>query len=561
VVIISIKVSLKPRSEILDDMVTEIKLNSKYVSDGIGDNYNQWNSYNPVFISAQTGTGKNTFIEDVLIKVACKLNRKILIVSNRIANSRQQKERIATLVGCSQELEMYTPKGLDAIEDFNNVKVITYHKLEYYVSNLLKCRELDHYLFVVYDEVHFFVSDSLFNNKTGRILKNSLLAFKSSIRIYMTATPDEILPIVIEKEKLLQSNTFEALYSINYPIRPKELFYYNFKRKYDYINTKYFSNKGDLLEKIKNDRSSDKWLIFVSSKDSGKYFLEQLGNNSVFITSESKNSQLPDGNVYNEIVKDEKFSCKVLISTSALDNGINFKDSSLKNIVIFTHDKTEFIQMLGRKRVLTNEKVNLYICARDNTYFYKKLHTINSKIQAICCYKNNKLLFMNNYIFNDDINKYSNVRQLFYSDEKLEIQLNELAEKKLYLDKRFIEKMLGSLNSGVKEAFIKEQLSWIGLQKTYRLESWVSYINADKNKATFLKFLEDNCDTDLSPEEFDTFGEKFKELSISAFGKQPGDRPDRNYKETKMRIVFNKYNLNYDIKVKNKIYTLVGKYN
>lgn len=52
-------------------------------------------------------------------------------------------------------------------------------------------------------EVHFFISDALFNNKTGKILKKSLLAFKNSVRIYMSATPDEILPVITQKSVIV----------------------------------------------------------------------------------------------------------------------------------------------------------------------------------------------------------------------------------------------------------------------------------------------------------------------------------------------------------------------
>lgn len=550
------KVSVVRKNILNDDIVTEIKLSSKYVNEGIGEDYKEWDSYNPVFISAQTGMGKNTFIEDVLIKTTNELKRKILIVSNRIANSRQQKERIASLVGCTQELEYFTPKGLDQKEDFRNIKVMTYHKLDSYINDIMHSREFINYFMVVFDECHFFMSDSLFNNKTGRILKKSLITFKNSVRLYLTATDDEVLPVIIDEEKLLYSKTFEALYSINYLIKPKELLYYNFKRNYDYLNTRYFNTTNEILEVINSDKSNNKWLVFVSSKNTGRYFTEQIGDKAIFITAESKDSQQSDGKLYDEIVKNEMFGCKVLVTTSALDNGVNFKDKLLKNIVIFTHDKTEFIQMLGRKRILDDQKVNLFICSRDSAYFNRKLYTVNSKIEAICCYKDNSSLFIDKYFFGDDIYKHELARQLFYRDDQLGLQLNYLAEKKLYKDKIFLQKMVGKLNSGDKEAFIKEQLSWLGLQKTYKSESWVSYVDSDKCKASFINFLEQNSDINMSSEDFFKFGQKFKELVNNAYGKQLGDRPDRNYKETKMRNIFKTYSLNYDIEIKDKLYTL-----
>lgn len=43
------------------------------------------------------------------------------------------------------------------------------------------------------------------------------------------------------------------------------------------------------------------------------------------------------------------------------DNGITLHACDVKNIVICQPQKAEFLQMLGRIRVIANETVNLYI--------------------------------------------------------------------------------------------------------------------------------------------------------------------------------------------------------
>lgn len=556
---IEIKVSLKRESDINYDIIKEFKLDSKFVSEGIGEDYKQWNAYNPVFISAQTGMGKNTFIEEVLIKYATELREKVLIISNRIANSRQQKERIAMLVRCEEELEKYTSKGLDALEDFNNVKIMTYHKLGSEYDDLLIANQYRQYRIVIFDECHFFMSDALFNNKTGRIFKKSLSIFKNSVRVYMTATDEEVLPVIIKKEEFLQKETFENLLSTTIRgicIKPKEVLYYNFKRNYDYINAKYFDSKDEILEAIKNDKSEYKWLIFVNSKDDGKKIVSEIGNGATFITAESKDSRGLDGKAYEEIVKEEKFSCKVLVTTSALDNGVNFKDDLLKNIVICTHDKTEFIQMLGRKRIIGDEQINLYICARNVAYFNNRLRTVKSKIEAILLYKKNLKLFINNYLLNNWNYNHEGITQLFYVDDKADIHLNDIAQAKLFHDKTFLEKMKNELECGKKEVFILEQLSWLGLQNTYGDEHWLSHTYADENQGEFLELLDSNCGVKLSKEQFNIFAKQFKEHVIRIYGKQEGDRSDRDYGETKIRKIFDKYGLSYEIDIKDSMYTL-----
>ena len=51
------------------------------------------------------------------------------------------------------------------------------------------------------------------------------------------------------------------------------------------------------------------------------------------------------------IIENERFECKVLITTSVLDNGVNIKDDDVTNIIIDSFDKVTFIQEIGRIRI------------------------------------------------------------------------------------------------------------------------------------------------------------------------------------------------------------------
>lgn len=65
--------------------------------------------------------------------------------------------------------------------------------------------------------------------------------------------------------------------------------------------------------------------------------------------------------MYNDLVDNQRFNQRILISTSVPDCGVNIIDKDVNNIVIACDDESDFIQMLGRKRVDYDEKVNLYI--------------------------------------------------------------------------------------------------------------------------------------------------------------------------------------------------------
>lgn len=99
--------------------VYPIACGGQTVSDGIGDHYkietqwdssiktgtsDRWEPLQPVFISAQTGQGKNYFVEHELIPYVRELNYKsntnqrVLILSNRLALRQQIRNRLKETV-------------------------------------------------------------------------------------------------------------------------------------------------------------------------------------------------------------------------------------------------------------------------------------------------------------------------------------------------------------------------------------------------------------------------------------------------------------------------------
>ncbi len=78
------------------------------------------------------------------------------------------------------------------------------------------------------------------------------------------------------------------------------------------------------------------------------------------------------------------FSCKVLISTSILDCGVNIVDDAVQNIVIFEIEKTTFIQMLGRVRVQSGRKVRLFIKAPTALEIRDSVRYACKNIRVMC---------------------------------------------------------------------------------------------------------------------------------------------------------------------------------
>lgn len=138
------------------------------------------------------------------------------------------------------------------------------------------------------------------------------------------------------------------------------------KPDYSYIQPVYFKKYEELLDEIKNT-GTEKWLIFVDNEFEGMKFARFLEKNElkdVGVLSRDRIDQDEDvQEIYQEIVEEESFSQRILITTSVLDCGINIDDDEVSNIVIACDNKTGFLQMLGRKRMTENEKIRLFIKA------------------------------------------------------------------------------------------------------------------------------------------------------------------------------------------------------
>lgn len=534
----------------------------KYVSDLIGTDWlYKWTPNVPVFISAQTGRGKNFFVQNTIVPEILKYNRrnndnqKILILSNRIALNHQNKMELAKIIDIHSNknisyeniLKKLTDEQINSFNNFENVKVSSYHQLLH--NNLLD----DEYAFVVIDECHFFTQDALFNADTSKILDTIINKCKHSIRIYTSATLDDVLPIILEKDtaenfenspyefyynyspnlhyeknlltSLIAKEALPFFYKINnsyiefncnpyLPISAK--FYdnqynkinpyfsqnaiiYDLEPNYNYIKTNqlsYEKNNTALIEKISTNHSQkSKWIIFVKSKKEGISLKENLSKKGIsveFISSESKNLS---NTAYQQVIKESKFDVEVLISTAVIDNGINIKDKAVKNIAISVFDYTSFIQMLGRVRPIEEQKINLYLF---DFPINKIEHDINKNYNDLI-----------EYLYFDIL---SSNKQFEYYQNKL---LSEAGKggfncdsktRNPYHSEAAIDKLLNTIYN--LTPFIKN------LDSTFKLEA-----SNSRQKYTLINNLEDNSQLSLLEQKLlfvlkDVFSPKKRELYL-----------------------------------------------
>ena len=190
-----------------------------------------------------TGTGKNYFVTHVLVPRAAEEGKNVLILSNRVALSVQQK--LSLMDEKDPQRVCLTPEGIRRLEDLGHVKVLTYQRLAAFLKdkeNEAWRRELK---YVVADEVHFFVADARFNADCGYLLKLLTSRFCHATRVYLTATSWDILLPLCEAEKRGYRNLRP-----NRPWEPpRELVRYRIAPDYSGIHPGFFTDYAEIIEK------------------------------------------------------------------------------------------------------------------------------------------------------------------------------------------------------------------------------------------------------------------------------------------------------------------------
>lgn len=399
----------------------QIEIREDYTHDIVTSTTDRWEPLQPVFISAPTGRGKTSFIENTLIPYVEELNyrnnteQRVLIISNRLALQEQMKRRLeGKPAPKNKDEEIYHPfRGC--------ADVITYQGLLCQEGSLMNKQKNPHsrYIYVICDEAHFVTSDAMFNPDTDEILEAIVRLFKKAVRVYMSATPYECLEYIIEHERkyrrLKANNSQEKDKSI-------PMVFYHFKRDYSYLDVKTYSSISELYRQIVDsvNKRREKWLIFIDDKQKGaavkgklleyeKEYAKEYGwslflNGGAEESTEGKkekiskaeaqakrilavNANSKDDETYMSIIKDEKLGrdTYVLITTSVLDNGVNLTD--INNIVVSDMSKVKCLQMVGRARVSgKDDRKTLYIKRFGGGEVSERLRHFNRQKEAYHLY-------------------------------------------------------------------------------------------------------------------------------------------------------------------------------
>lgn len=486
-----------------------------YVTQIVGNDYRWWKSGDAVFIECPTGTGKTQFIMKTLLPYAEANNRRILYLSNRF----MLKEQIKVQIAEQQDLPLESD-WLEAVEEFQGITVISYQKLQEICKRGRAGRYLDtrQYQLVVWDEVHYLIEDAAFNPEVYWSLQFLLKC--SATNIFLSATMEDIQRTILElkyegsiiwqtKRQWSQYCSICEMQSVTRSTMgyPPLMYFYQMDTIKNISRVNYFQGYEEIIDEINFAGQEEKWLIFMSNKKKARDLQKRIDNAEV-LTSENT-----DCLAMREIIENEKFSCRVLIATKILDNGITIKDRDLNHIVIDTISRVEFLQMAGRKRFVDNEDMaNLYIPKKDVRYFTGYLHTNLNQLMAVLN-KNWLDEEIAEQLLHDEEN--AKLIKTFFCWDNGKFVKNPLAEEYYSMKKRFLVNMVDKMKKD-PYAFVKQQLRWLGISESFSEDNALIFRRRERLLKQIENLMRGLCMQSLESDEQSTLRKEITKLAKAA---------------------------------------------
>lgn len=287
-------------------------MTTKYLSEIISnEEISTWKPGDNIFLYNGTGTGKTTFINNRLAKIAKEHRQKILQLEPRLLLKKQQRKDADSSV-----IDVESYQAIDSIARF------------------------EQYSIIVLDECHYLFSDSGINDLTDRHYQ--ILNSLKCIKIWITATPDDVF-------EYFRSN------QIDYKLYPKE--YTESKVLNEIYTYKSDEELENILEFVAHDTNVKAMVVMSNTKKLLKMYRKYEDVSSIVLGSGNLNGKTTKMKkaIASEIAKisdDKIFSGqKFLFGTSALDCGVSMRDYSFSIIIIDgIYDVQTIKQIVGRKR-------------------------------------------------------------------------------------------------------------------------------------------------------------------------------------------------------------------
>lgn len=313
----------------------------KRVSDVITDkDISKWRNGDIVAISAGCGAGKSYFIKNVLYKRAKAEKKKILMLIHR-------KRCVEQF-----QMEIKTDNKTDTID------VQTYQSIEFAMLNN-KPLDFSQYAYIVSDEFHYFIEDSSFNSYTD-LSFDSIIRYNHAVKIFMSATGDTMINMMIEYKNRINRKMIMYQYSINHD--------------YTHLRNLKFFYQNDTIKALAYEfkKVGRKAIFFIQSAKEAHSLYKAFQDCALFLCGKSSDSGQKyssdiDEGAIKSMLANQNFDKLFLITTGCFDAGANIIDTELHDVVIDMKNVSSLIQCLGRKRSQgADDYLDVYIKAVSN---------------------------------------------------------------------------------------------------------------------------------------------------------------------------------------------------
>jgi len=301
---------------------------------------------NKIFLLGGVGSGKSTWVSDILTKKG-----SVLFVTSRKAKVREDVHYT-----CFSDIFHWNTNG--------NQTLITNAKLAFLIERIADdyMKDIDefinHFDYVVVDEVHSIATDSAYAESCSAVLSFiEYAAEKGKVVVCMTGTPEPI------KSYFDENGWYTADYiDVCDYVHPHQISLIK-KSKITKLISKmcrtqqiiYFANRTDKITALckelleNNILNATEIAVAVSKNREDDYFISLCSNLSN--TGDGDVIKTTSEEIYNNIIANKRMpdECRILFSTSVLKEGINIQKD---NVVMFceNHVLSNLIQFFGRVR-------------------------------------------------------------------------------------------------------------------------------------------------------------------------------------------------------------------
>lgn len=503
---------------------------------------------NVYLLKAPTGSGKTTFFIKDLVPEARRRRQQVLLIVNRSVLTEQLINIYLKELGIPPGAIEFPQEGIYPLGD---LVVCSYQ----YMARRLQDKdtpnikigpfEAKEYAFVVCDECHYFIADSVFTTDSAPLV-NLPKVFAQSVRIYASATISPVRNVILKMEQVVdlaenfphweiwpgfryaRNNMISQIHSNHNGLLQYAAFFEvtGAEPNYSYLHPRILADGQALWDDVIEQHEAHrlhKAVVFVDSKKQGtdcKNKLNQHGISAAFIFSEASSGSYSmdelDKKVLEEIKAKSRFeSVSVLIATSVLDNGTNLIDKDITHLYISGTEYMAAVQQAGRVRMYEEgQTLELVIPRRAKSYFSSRISQWDRQENLLNKWLDTDAKTREDMFWNGELeflrtkfsyNESSHPKNSIFTFAALDYYISD-ARKSL------------SMLENDPDGYVRKALSWFGfdLDDTEAVDENPRHQNAAIEQLQAL--LEETASKPLNKESWANFRKQFRSLHEAAGG-------------------------------------------